>query len=104
MYLLQTGKQPGPLLVCHKCDNPGCVNPDHLFIGTGGDNAQDMLSKGRHITVGHPGEKNGRAVLTRRDVLAIRQSSKTGVELAAEYGVCDSTISLARLGKRWGGV
>jgi hypothetical protein len=46
-YLLATGKDPGELQVCHKCDNPGCVNPEHLFLGTGKDNVKDCITKGR---------------------------------------------------------
>jgi hypothetical protein len=47
-YRAFLGPIPKGMFVCHRCDTPPCVNPDHLFIGTAGDNARDMVRKGRH--------------------------------------------------------
>lgn len=92
---------PGDKFVCHRCDNPTCVNPDHLFLGTNADNMRDCALKGRARGPGHIGSRHGNAKLTERDVLAIRASSLTGVALAARYGVSTSLISNIKRGHGW---
>lgn len=84
-YELAAGVPPGRLLVCHHCDNPPCVNPAHLFLGTASDNASDMVAKGRHT-----------AKLSSADARAIREERARGgagyQELALRYGVSDTVI------------
>lgn len=91
------------LYVCHSCDRPSCVNPDHLWTGTGKDNARDMSRKGRAPSGEWcRGEGNGRAKLSERDVLVIRSSQGTSVRsLATEFGVGQTTIREILSGKRW---
>ena len=85
--------------VLHKCDNPKCVNPEHLFIGTRMDNNADAKRKGHHRFA--IGELQGCAKLTEEAVLEIRASNKSNRKLAAYYGVGYSTIKDARNGKTW---
>lgn len=68
-WLIHNGYDAGELRVCHRCDNPLCVNPDHLFLGTQSDNVQDAARKHRMAS----GPRNGHAVLTENDVKAIRE-------------------------------
>ncbi len=108
-YSLSISDIPKGLLVCHKCDNPSCVRPEHLFLGTNKDNKKDSVSKNRHYTGGEPpyvpGEKCGRHVLTEKQVLEIRKiyTGKHGQQssIAREYGVNRSTIYLIVNRKKW---
>lgn len=88
--------------VCHHCDNRQCVNPAHLFLGSQGDNMQDMISKGRSP---HIGEMNTNAKLTNEKVRQIRARRAAGgvtqQALAAEYGVSQAVISAIELRKTW---
>ena len=100
------GPIPDGLNVCHKCDNPRCVNPEHLFLGTHGDNRRDCRNKGR--SVDHPrqeGAANVNAKLTEDLVRYIRQyPSGQGsglLQLARDLGISYSTVKRVRSGKVW---
>lgn len=98
-YVLRYGAIPEGLVVCHECDNPCCVNPDHLFLGTQADNVADMVSKGRHC----PGEANGMVKITDTEVKAIkamRQAGMTGRAIAKLFGVSEGHISTILKGKK----
>jgi hypothetical protein len=94
-------KSPVPkgLHVMHKCDNPRCINPDHLMIGTNADNQADKINKGRHR--GPKGETNCKAKLTETDVLAILQDNRSHAAVGRTYGVSYSTVSEIRAGQTW---
>jgi hypothetical protein len=88
---LVTGKPvPAHLLACHRCDNPACVNPDHLFLGTDSDNVHDCIAKGRHVAPTR--ERSGKSKLTQQQVDDIRRSPLPARQLAAAYGVHRNTI------------
>lgn len=77
--------------ILHRCDNPPCINPDHLFIGTASDNAADKVKKDRH----NRGERTWKTVLTPADVIRIRELSASGISnlsMAKDYGVTTSAI------------
>lgn len=83
--------------VLHKCDNPICVNPDHLFLGTRKDNTYDMMAKGRKPI----GENHYKALLKDNDVLDIRMSTESHSVMAKKYNVSNAYISAIRKGKTW---
>lgn len=108
-YELHVGPVPEGALVCHDCDVRLCVNPGHLYAGTWNDNVQDCISRGRYVPGGkpHPGEANGRAVLTADKVRAIRLRLELGDKrsaLAREYGVHKTAIDRIAAGKAWASV
>jgi hypothetical protein len=102
-YQLFKGEIPRGYEICHKCDNPCCINPDHLFAGTRQDNVDDREQKGRNIVP--RGENNGRAKLTEDDVRGARNERVTNGTsyrtLAANYGVAKRTIMDAVRGVNW---
>lgn len=93
-WALRTGKHPADLQVLHHCDNPVCVNPDHLFLGTSKDNKLDCMGKGRHIH----GKRQWCAKLNDEQVREIRvayvfgKRGKGAMALARKYGVSKPVI------------
>lgn len=107
---LHNGPIPNGLLICHACDNPPCVRPEHLFLGTHADNSHDMAVKGRSGSILHPeiirhGDAHHNAKLTSAQVIEMRQRYASGgvfqYELAREYGVSQHLVSLIIRGKAW---
>ena len=109
-YELNIGHIPKGMIICHKCDNPSCVNPDHLFLGTNQDNSIDMVQKGRnniesrsgdnHWMKKHPdkiakGSSLNKSCLTEDNVIKLRKefsSGATQVALAKKYGTTNKNI------------
>ena len=94
-WRLHNNSIPKDSLVLHKCDNPACVNPRHLFLGSNSDNARDRENKGRSARNAPVGEDSKWAKLSANDVLAIRKiyPRVTQDELAQRFGVGRQTIS-----------
>ena len=102
-YELLRGPIPAGMVICHHCDTPACVNPDHLFIGTMADNIRDRDEKGRRVPP--RGEANGFAKLREGEILEIRSRyvpyRVSLTNLAREYGVHHSTIHDIVRGVTW---
>lgn len=95
-------KSPYGFCVLHKCDNPGCVRPDHLFLGTKKDNSDDMINKGRRFKF--IASANGMTKLSPKDIKPIRQKKREGrtiMSLANEYKVHASSICDIIYGRTW---
>jgi hypothetical protein len=101
-YEMHCGPIPADMLVLHRCDNPGCVNPDHLFVGTNADNMADKVAKGRqaHFCPGR-GEAAPNARLTENQVFAIRAASEPIREIAEKFGMSRRHIEDIRNRKSW---
>lgn len=103
---------PKNLNVCHSCDvrylrrdltYRRCVNPNDLFLGTQSDNIRDMMSKGRMGAVANPGEKNGRAILTRNQVLEVLslKGKRKALEIAEAFSISISTVWAIWTRRNW---
>lgn len=116
MYRLKKGGIPEGMMVCHTCDNPCCVNPEHHFLGTSSENQQDMKRKGRstlgekHWTRFHPdrisfGERNGMAKITPDIVRRIREIYSAGgrsqQSIGDEFGLSQTHVGRIVRGDRW---
>jgi hypothetical protein len=101
-YAMANGPIPDGMQVLHDCDNPRCVNPKHLFLGTNADNMADKVAKGRqaHFCPGR-GESAPNARLTESQVLAIRASSGTHREVAEKFGMSRKQIEDIRARRSW---
>lgn len=98
MWEIVFGSIPNGMCVLHKCDNPPCANPAHLFLGTNAINTTDMITKGRART---SGEANSMAKLTWEKVHNIRADTRPQNIIAAEYGVSKAAISDIKNNRRW---
>lgn len=94
---------PGRVIM-HTCDNPSCVNPAHLRMGTAMDNVQDKIAKGRDTVGDHKGVRNAKAKLNDDKVRLIRKrltEGETCAQLAREYGVTKESIWSIKVGETW---
>jgi len=99
-YEVEFGAAPQDKCVCHKCDNPACINPRHLFLGTQAENMADMRVKGRRKGV-NIGSNQANAKLDEQKVRQILSDARPSVELARLYQVSAAVISSVRLRKTW---
>jgi hypothetical protein len=103
-WMLANGVILGGLWVLHRCDNPRCVRPDHLFLGTVQDNVADYMSKGGAECLSQKGERNGVAKLTAAGVVKIREllrEGETQASVAIQFGVSRATIYGINSGRSW---
>lgn len=96
---------PPGLQACHHCDNPSCVRPDHLFVGTPAQNTADMVAKGRARGASHKGEAHPGAKLREADIRAIRDAYRAGGvsqrQLGKLYGISQGHVGMIVRNELW---
>ena len=104
-WIIKNGQIPKGICVLHKCDNPPCVNPSHLFLGTHKDNSKDCVEKGRHFIPNWKGEKHRNCKLTESKVKWIRsvynKKNMNQYKIARKLGVGQSNINSILNNKTW---
>lgn len=103
-WILSKGDIPDGMCVLHRCDNPSCVNVDHLFLGTQQDNMRDMVAKGRNRRREYRGENSSVAKLTNEQALAIKNGPRdiaSKRQFAKQFGVALHTVENIQTGRRW---
>jgi hypothetical protein len=99
-WILHCGPMIQGNFVLHRCDNPPCCNPSHLFLGSKQDNARDAVAKGRQAL----GSRNGQSKLSESDVIEILRLLSVGISqprIAAGFGISTRTVSKINTGTRW---
>jgi len=98
-YVLNNGEIPKGLFVCHKCDNPSCVNPEHLFLGTALDNNRDRILKGRSVHLS--GEDVPTSKLTENQVKDIYVDDRVHTLIAKDFNVTRECVSSIKNKRSW---
>ena len=98
-WILKNGEIPEGLCVCHKCDNPPCVNPDHLFLGTNQENIADRHAKGRSNAP--RGEQHGMSVLNDHQVKQIQSDPRPSRQVGKTYGISKTHVLRIKKGESW---
>ena len=97
-----TGQEaPSHLCVCHLCDNPCCVNPDHLFLGTHKENIQDCVRKGRARKNARKGEDQAQAKFSEKQIKEIIKDTRPQKDIAESYGCSKALVCLLKNRNRW---
>ncbi len=91
------GVIPKGMYICHKCDVPSCINPDHLFLGTQKDNIRDASKKGRIPR----GEDNCLSKLMNNQVIGIRKATGSHDEIAATFNISRANVGAIKRGETW---
>lgn len=103
-YELEHGEIPAGLFVLHRCDNPPCCNPAHLYLGTHADNMRDMDERGRRVNRQARGAANGRAKLAVNDVVEIRRLASAGEpqrQIAEQFQITQAAVSSIVTRRTW---